>query len=374
MVFIIEQGEMFKSGTNDDVHFSALNYLIVGILAISIPAVLFNKALIPNDKLVKSFTRITIYIYAITILFSLFYELPSRNILGYSLVPLTLFLFMSIIARLEKTMTVIIGAMFIMFLLLAVHFFLNYSLMFLDVEGRSMASYTVMFFLPFMLCSPSRVFRLIAIASTLVVILFSLKLGGFIAITAGLGVYLLIDQVGIKNKKFKIGGWILFIAGAVCIYWVIILVNGVYLDNLLTDRLADAQDSGGSGRIDLYSEVWNLIGKSDLVNILFGHGWGGTMRYTSYHLTAHNDFLEIFFDFGIISLVLYVLLIINLIRLCRKLTNNKSEYAPALGASIAFFICGSLLSHVWIYCNNLLVFAMFWGFVCGNNKRNNRFT
>ena len=86
-------------------------------------------------------------------------------------------------------------------------------------------------------------------------------------------------------------------------------------------------------------------------------------------ITAHNDYLEVLYDFGIIAFVLYVSFVVQLLKMCRRLIAMKSEYAPAIGASLAIFFVNSMVSHIWIYNQYLIIFALFWGFINAVEKK-----
>lgn len=369
MVFIIERGEMFKGGVDDGESFAALNYIIVFMLAISGIVVFSNYGSLISSQLSRRFLYANIIVYVLTIVWSFIYPLPSRNVLGYAILPIMMFYYTMLVTRYETSNRLLITTMSLMALLLVYHFFTNYFSMNLEIKNRSTSSYTILYLLPFTLCSKKKIVRMAAIAITLFVIVFSLKLGGLIGASLGVSTYLLLYQTVIKGKRFKIGGWLVIIGAIFIIAWIISQLNYLYMDELLTVRVLEAQESGGSGRMDIYSDVLKLIANSSLLNFLFGHGWGATIKDSRMHLTAHNDFLEVFYDFGFFSFVLYILLIIALLKFCHKLLKQKSEYAPALGASIAIFLVGSSFSHIWIYYNNLLLFAIFWGFICANEYK-----
>ena len=372
LLFFLEQGEMSKRFGEEEASYSGLNYIIVSMIFLSGTYIILNKRYLLRTKLKKWFVSTMSVIYVITVIWSLFYPLASRNTYGYILLPIFMFLFMNIITYLMNKMDkiyLICYTMYMIGLLLSAYYFYNYrNNVYYDIESASNTSYTVLYFLPIMLCVSQKWLRYVAMAIVALAIMLSLKRGGFIAIIFGVAAYFYISQIKMSGKRIRLGGWLVFVVVGILGYWFIARVNNVLVDNLMYDRMAMIEETGGSGRENIYKNVINLIGTEHFGYFLFGHGWCGTERDTFSHLTAHNDFLEVLYDFGIIAFVLYILMIVELFRLTRLLINIKSEYAPAMGASLAIFFVNSMVSHIIIYCQYLLIFAMFWGFISGTNK------
>lgn len=368
--FFLERGEMFKRFGDEESSFAGLNYYIVGMIILFGLYVFFNRNNMLHTKLLKRYAVATIVVYVITVFWSLFHVLPTRNVYGYFILPFFAFMFMSVITRIINNDNIIIYSMYIVGVLLAVFYFINYrNNIFYDVGRQSNTSYTVLYFLPIMLCVRNKLLRYFALVITVFAIMFSLKRGGFIALIVGVAVFFYINQISLKAKRLKVGGWLGIIIVAIIGYYLIIKINSSLIDNLMFDRMNDMQNTGGSGREDIYMDVLHLIGTENFGNFMFGNGWCATMSDTYYRLTAHNDFLEVLYDFGIVAFVFYIMFIVELFRLTRLLIKNKSIYAPAMGASLAIFLVNSMVSHIWIYCQYLLIFAVFWGFINAIEKK-----
>ena len=77
-------------------------------------------------------------------------------------------------------------------------------------------------------------------------------------------------------------------------------------------RLDKLNQDGGSGRAVRWEIIANTLAYgSDPLQFLFGHGSGATVEFIHH---AHNDFLEIFYDYGLVAFILYVLFYISLIK------------------------------------------------------------
>lgn len=118
--------------------------------------------------------------------------------------------------------------------------------------------------------------------------------------------------------------------------------------------------SGGNGRFDIWTAVWNKFVSSDLLSMFFGngsHAVSGILR-----LGGHNDFVEILYDYGLIGLVIYLLFWYSLIR--RVWTYApKSELQMAYVISLIVFASASMFSNFINTQIQMLYFVMFWGFI-----------
>lgn len=373
LLYLLERGEMSLRFYVYEASFAYQNYIIIAMIVLSAIYIALNKAFSPHNKLFYRFATTLIVIYVITVLWSLANPLSSRNVYGYFILPLFMFIYIYVYTRVIDNIDVILYSMYVVGVLLAVFFFMNYNNNILyDVERQTNTSYFVLYILPFMLCAPKKWLRYLAIVLAFFTVMFSLKRGGFVAVILAVAVYLYINQVKMGGKRFKIWSWFVFLAVGVLGFMVIIRINNVLLDNRMFNRMSLIEETGGSGREKVFRNVIYLIESQGFGNYMIGHGWRATAENTISHLTAHNDFLEILYDFGIVAFVFYIMMIIELFRLTKSLIRKKSEYAPAMGACLAIFFVNSMVSHIMIYCQYLLLFAMFWGFISATNHKQNQ--
>lgn len=102
-----------------------------------------------------------------------------------------------------------------------------------------------------------------------------------------------------RNKKF----WIVLLS-------VAILVAGYYAVQYMLDtsmyfnaRIEQTREGDASGRNELFGTYINTFFNFGLLSFLFGHGADATLRMIGY---AHNDWLEIAINNGLIGLSLYM--------------------------------------------------------------------
>ena len=71
----------------------------------------------------------------------------------------------------------------------------------------------------------------------------------------------------------------------------------------VTNRFEAMNEDEGNGRLDIYSDVFVQYLDSDLFSQLFGHGYN-MVSVVLKGPSAHNDFLEVLYDYGIIGFII----------------------------------------------------------------------
>lgn len=347
---------------------SAITIYIVLLLILLFVGILKTNFPLLKDNLFRRFSLLWIVVCVISLLYSIIYPMASRNTYGMILLPFLFFYYSAATFKYIKSDKVIIWVITLIFFLLSYYFLNNYyNNINIDTNSAVNGSYPILYLLPFMLCHKKKVFRSLAFLLTLVVIMFSLKRGGFLALLVGLMAYLLASS-SVSSKRLGLWKGILLVLIPIAVYFLVMYINNDLLGGGLFDKFRN-DETEGSGRMALYAHYSDFIINSRMVFLLFGHGWQGSIRDSGIGLTCHNDFLESMVDFGIFGLILYVSLYVKLFKFCRSLIKNKHEYAPAMAASLAIFFVNSMVSHILIYPNYLLLFTFFWGFVISRSTK-----
>lgn len=165
--------------------------------------------------------------------------------------------------------------------------------------------------------------------STIVMVLVASR-GGILSLAAGTCVLLYFSKI-----KFKYKILIFILIAAFVIY---LFINDYFA--LLQYRIV-MDETGGSGRIDIWRMKLRELGNSSPIFWLFGMGYqngiwlGGT---PSNYYCFHNDFVSYLVCYGIIGFVLFIHLLIYPIR-----TSNKKHYIfPVVLSLIAYLAATSL--------------------------------
>jgi len=111
------------------------------------------------------------------------------------------------------------------------------------------------------------------------------------------------------------------IIGALIIYQSFNYIEKVS-GGLISERLNKMQEDRGSERLDIYSNILNLLSTSSSQSLLFGHG-GYRAVELKLKILAHNDFLEILYDFGIVTFIAYFVFFIQLTKYIGRILKYK---------------------------------------------------
>lgn len=159
----------------------------------------------------------------------------------------------------------------------------------------------------------------------------------------------------------------------------LILIGGVFAlkridqasGGILTARAEKSQDDEGGGRLTIYTVVIGMIDASTTTEKITGHGHMGVKRDSPLELAAHNDVLEVIYDYGLIILLLYIALWFYVIKRLVYFIKNDSIYSLPFSCSFAIFFLMSMVSHLILYTSYFNYLVLFWGCMEGLKDRNN---
>lgn len=234
-------------------------------------------------------------------------------------------------------------AMTVMFLLTYYSFY-DVDNILLNVHLGS--SYYSLYMLPLLLVCPFKIIRTLLIIIVCLAVFSSVKRGGVLALALALMAYIITNQYVTKHGKFTkiiIGVCVLVAFAAIFAY------IGTLSDNNVFERFESIQEDGGSGRTDVWEEAWRLINSQDILHFIIGNGFNAVVHSSRYVLSAHNDYLEAWYDFGIAGMVLYVLSMMSLFKDIIVCIKVKRQYAPAMAALGSIILVLSMISHIAIY-------------------------
>lgn len=200
--------------------------------------------------------------------------------------------------------------------------------------------FCVLTVLPFLLLLKNRSFSLAAIVVTFLCVLFSNKRSATLAFAIALIPTLLAYLNGIKSKVRRVILVILICVGCLMAFFYI---NSTYLEGNIFLRYQSIEDDGGSGRVDIWAYVMNAFQNSDFFSKFFGHGHYAVSGLGS-ATAAHNDFLEVLYDYGIIAFIIYLLLHRSIIKKVLLLRRQQSPFFASYFFFAIIFIVMSWVS------------------------------
>lgn len=228
-------------------------------------------------------------------------------------------------------------------------------------------AYYPLLLLPVLLLHPSKIIRYASIAIVMVVLFSSMKRGGLLAFVLAMVAYIVLQsRVQSRNKLFGLFFVLIsfFVLGG-ALWWL--STSG---DNYVFERIMNIQEDQGSGRVDVWMTTWSMIMNSDPIGFVFGHGYLAVLKDSPLYLAAHNDWLEFFYDYGLLGLVLYFSIYIVWVGLFFKLIKEKAVVVPAM--SFLFVVVGSLslISHMFIGASWFYLATLCLGVFLGLIERN----
>ena len=245
--------------------------------------------------------------------------------------------------------------------------FLNFnSINKLVTASTGTAVYYILTLLPFVLALKNKKIKVFLVLVVSISCLLTTKRTALIALVLSLLVYF-----DIESRKTKINWLIRFIR---ILLFVCVIIAGIYLAQdifgiEIIDRMIGLKDDGGSYRSYIYEVVWDKYKESSLLDQIFGRGFNA-VRYTmdiktGYEhignaVSAHNDFLEVLVDYGMVGLAMYLMIIITNVKLCFGAIKKKADLASPMAAALVIFTVLSLFSHLIIYPTYIMNLLVMW--------------
>lgn len=202
----------------------------------------------------------------------------------------------------------------------------------------------------------------IGVITITILTILSIKRSAIIIIMGALLILLFDRNHGQKGKSTRI------LLGTIAVIGIILIgIPDTPLDNVLT-RFEALEEDGGNGRLDIYNDVINAFSKQSTLNQFFGSGYRAVQNelFKNYnyniYISAHNDFLEVLFDYGYIGFLFYILLHIKIIKRIIMLYRSKNAYFSAYLISYFEFLIMSSVSHLIIYPSYFLFLVAFWAY------------
>lgn len=289
-----------------------------------------------------------IYTISASIEFSAQKSLDIRRVFGWSIFPLIVYVF-----------------------LFAQN---SFSAKSIATASSASAIYYILTLLPFILSVQNKKIRISGAIIILLCCLLSLKRTAILAVFFALVCY----QVVLSNKTGKGTFFIVFrVLFWACSLTVIVFLVNDWFGLQVTRRFGDLLEDGGSNRSYIYQMVWEKLWNQTFSKCLFGSGFNGTRYvfdiisgYEGTIVSAHNDFLEVLVDYGLLGFVMYAWFVIKQIKNCVFSIRNNSEYAAAMVANLVIFIVISLFSHLIIYPSYYINILAFWAITRMDTRMN----
>ena len=138
------------------------------------------------------------------------------------------------------------------------------------------------------------------------------------------------------------------------------------LDNRLTSRIESVEDDRGSGRLDIWAAVLQEQSRSSFMEWLFGHGHNSVQKHVivfNIGFSAHNDYLQMLFDYGIFALITMLIFIYYRFRRLFYLYRKKYNLFFSYYSSMVLFMVLTMVSHLVKYPTYFVFVVVYWAMV-----------
>ncbi len=315
-------------------------YLVWRLLLVflSLYVILFEEGeRLPCEKAVLVFAAFNLLHFFISFL----WKNPSMGQIGnilYALLPLSLFVCLSQKGVMSDKFITITG---IVLIITAVLQYYHYERMILlnkfdgeDVDITNNATVAFLMLLPMLLLMKNKIQKWISLMVCVFFLVMGAKRGNIIAAIIPLVLFVYATLKDNRRSFFKTVLVLALVVGAagMTYRWVI---NNDYLMH----RIEKTQEGNSSGRDVIYAGAWHAWYDSDsFANQLFGLGFDGVLQLESTtHHHAHNDWLEVLVNYGLLGVVLYLVVFVALFLQVRRIKSFEMKMAYLSGLLIWFF-------------------------------------
>lgn len=161
-----------------------------------------------------------------------------------------------------------------------------------------------------------------------------------------------------------------YIFGFASLFGILIYGYRFFLQNdHLIYRFEQLQEGESSGRDEIYANIFsNWSNSENLVNIFFGYGFAGSLELSGQGL-AHNDWLELLSNFGLIGVGIYLLFFYHAFKYAFKVKIH-SQYKLMLLCILTMWLATSFFSMGYV-SNDGYLRSILLGYILGmtNLKR-----
>ena len=232
-------------------------------------------------------------------------------------------------------------------------------------ETRSNAIYCLVTIVPFIMLLKKKWFVLFLILLIFVSTVFSTKRGATLIL-----IFTLIPVIRSVFAEMRSKTWrsvlIMLIVGATA--YMLFYISESFLGGVIIDRFTEAKETGG-GRTGIWVGVLNAYNNnSSIPEQLFGHGFYSVSSLGSV-TAAHNDFIEVLYDYGIVGIIIYLIIHFYMIFKLLRLKKQKNTLFFSYAVMYMIFFIMSMVSILIVQQRYLVYMAIFWGMLEGCNYK-----
>lgn len=231
------------------------------------------------------------------------------------------------------------------------------------------AVYFVVCLMPWAFLVEKKWLKIALIALVSLAVVFSQKRTAIVALALQLLIFLITNLKTKKIFTIKLVGTIIL---AVVFVYAFISVDQNYLNGGVTKRFEKAESDNYGNRFMIWEDLFEKYDNSNVYYKLFGHGCESFRSSSRYHLTAHNDYLETLYDYGLVSLIVLFMFLVFLTGKIKRILNNNRQIGVAYLTSLTAFFTLTTSSHLlFIHPCAIVFITCIWGYSIGRVEYDN---
>lgn len=246
--------------------------------------------------------------------------------------------------------------------------YLILSLQYKDFESQTNMVYFFLLTFPILLLTPKKRQRYFLLILSTFVAFLSMKRSMILSFGLFWG---FIEIKYLLSKGKKTYAVILSVVMAVVIYGSFNVANDI-TEGHLSERLntGDEEDEDiTNGREAIYLTTSEMIKSSPVAHQILGNGHNAVRRDSVLEISAHNEFLEIIYDYGIITLLVYIGFWLYILRQWYFHYRNNTVFFMPYTMSVCIFAVMAMVSQLVLYGSYFLYLVIFWGMVAALRDR-----
>lgn len=285
-----------------------------------------------------------------------------KNISAFLLTFLSIYYY-TVKCRITNKTIFVIGIAF--FLLSVVRFYYDRDAK-MDLLGEDMivnnTAYLLVATIPFIpfFFDRNKFLSFIILAITVTLVVQGTKRGAIVCMFASTLVFIIYS---LKDAKLSFFNKLLIMVMVVAAGYF--FMDSFTSNELLQARLYKTQHEGVGVREYAYVYLWDYwLNRSSTLSMVFGHGSAQTV--TAWGNYAHNDWLELLINNGIVGVVLYALLFVSIIKYALGMKDDRYKLSTLLCVTIWF--CQTIYSMGFTDLSGVF-YTFLLGILIGNSSK-----
>lgn len=194
--------------------------------------------------------------------------------------------------------------------------------------------------------------RLIWIFFIMVVVMNALKRGDILALGVSLIIYFLFVVKTESSRKIFRYYFLIIIAIVIGVLYFNYFLESSELARM---RYEQTIEGNSSERDIIYTAFWNHFVNSPIETKVIGNGFSSTV--TIGHIVAHNDWLELLIDEGLLGVSLYLMMFLSLFGFFIK-GKIPNSFRPVLAMTVGIFLVKSAFSMMIFSLPSTALFSL----------------